>query len=333
MKELKLENVVRQAVMLKVERRKYLIYVTKEDNCDIIKIVSLYDFCSENSQVLLKFKNSVFLNIACDGKYLYVAKRNLERKLEKYRIYENDNKFLLCKEKEIELPNKNMQIQCITSSENGKIAIFDMKEGFVYEIVDDELKFIRCVKQLDPKLYYNNEDLYCTCDTQICDYTKSMLVKYQYHIGSKDIRSIYYSANTCETIFGIGKAAIFEKDSSFNGMIFLEEKEITDINMYDDKLILCCYDNKNGYIIILNPKDVKYNKENFIKSMKELKRKKQEIMLMISKCSAGDENVFYNLAKEFKYRGIEMYKDMKIIDKEHLFEKEAFNRYIECKNS
>ena len=144
---------------------------------------------------------------------------------------------------------------------------------------------------------------------------------------------LLYNYETFETIFGIERALVFEKNSSFNGLVFLEGKEMTNINMYENKLVICCYDNKNGYIIILNPKDVKDGKENFIININKLKKKKEKLMYMIAKCSGGDETVFYNFSTELKMRGTNMYEDMENVYKENIVGREAFYKYREYKNS
>lgn len=333
MKKIKLENRVKEAVIVKIVRRKYFVYVTEENNCEVIKIISYSNFSKEQPQTLLSFKNSVFLKIAYDGKYLYVARRNMEKKLEKYRIFKENDAFLAAKVKEINLPNSMSNIQSMISSKEGTVAIFDMYDGIIYEIEDDKLEVIKCVKSkygsiMHQELCYIGDKLYSTDDFLHNDNLESFINEFSSLKVGDSVRLLCYNNYTDEMIYGLGNMLYFERDYFRNGYIYLEDRQILNIKLYDKNLVVCCNLKSNGYIIELTPKDVLKEKIKSIKLIKKSKDKKRKIMMMIAFCSDGDENVFNNFLNEFKIRGVDMYEDLTKVKKEHLTGIDAFEKYM-----
>lgn len=323
MKKKKLKNTVSEAVIVKVGRKKHFVYVTSENNCEVIKIVSYSNFSKEESQTLLAFKNSVFLKIAYDGEFLYVARRNMEKKLEKYRIYKEEGIFLVSKVKEIELPDKMTEIQSMVSSNSGKIAIFDVNDGSIYEIVDDKLEFVKCTKNnnciMHQELCYIGEKLYSTVDFR---YKENQI---------RNINLLCYHNYTKEMIYGDNNILYFEKENNNNGNICLENKRVFDIKSCGENLVVCCNLKSTGYIIGFTPEDLQKEKSKSKKRIEVLNKKKEKVINMIASCSGGNERVFIDFSREFEIVGLEMYEMLTKVKKEHLTGIEAFRRYIEYK--
>ena len=346
MKTLKLYGAVRSAIGIKIKRKKYLLLVVEENCCSVIKIIAYSDIDNKEPQELLCFENSVFVKITYDGKYLYVAKRNMENKLEKYLIHQENCYFFVSKEKEIKLPYEDGMIQSMASSENGKIAIFDIKDGNIYEIVNDELVFVKSTRQpyciSNQNLCYIGEQLCSTYDTKISESTKSVFSEYEFALGKFNVNSEYlicYYKYSNEIIFGKNNFLSFENEKGFSGLVFLGDKKIMDIDIFDKDLIVSCYDIRDkacleilsGSVIIYNTKDIIKQKNKAFNNIGKIKGKITHVIKMIAICSGVDYETFNNFSSEFKDIGVYMYDALKRVYKEHLVGKEAFEKYRKYK--
>lgn len=332
MRILKFRSCVNQAIVVKIKQKKYIVYLTRKDGCDIIKIVNYTNFNEKLSQILYTFKNSSFVNLAYDGKYIYISHHDLESKIIKCKIDFENERFHFKFVKEIQLPSSKSQIQSIVSSSSGKIAIFDMYDGNIYEIENDELKYVRCTRDgcgiTHQQLYYKNDEVHSNFDTKPWHITDKILKEYECVIKDKSIRLICYSESTQETIFCLSNALVFEKNGMFNGFILFETRKIINIASYissgKEYLVLCC---SKGEVITLTQRDVYIMKQKSLKEITKVRDKKIKIIQMIAYCSGSEEEVLFRFAQDFKNRGLEMYDDIKELKDSGLTGKDALNEY------
>lgn len=332
MRVLKFRSCVNQAIVVKIKQKKYIIYLTQKSGCDIVKIANYTNFNEESSQILYTFKNSSFINLAYDGKYIYISYHDVGSKIIKCKIDFENERFHLKIVKEIKLPYADSQIQSIATTDNGKVAIFDMRDANIYEIENDELKYIRCTREgcsiTHQYLYYKNDEVHSNFDTKLWHITDKILKEYEYVIKDKSIRLIHYNESTQETIFGLSNALVFEKNGMFNGFILFETRKIISITSYissgKEYLVLCC---NKGEVITLTQRDVYIMKQKSLKEITIVRDKKAKIIQMIAYCSGSDEDVLFRFAQDFKNRGLEMYDDIKELKNNGLTGKDALNEY------
>lgn len=313
-KTLKLKGVVSDAICIRKNRKNYILYIEDLYNIDrrngkALYIVNYATFNTEEPQMLKIFANSTNVRITYTGGYLYVAEYNLVNKLTRYSIMQENGKSSLHEEEDIHFSSKDeMRLQSITSSKSGKVAVYDMHDGNIYEIRKNGKRSVIHTSNgraiVHQNLCYVGDRLVSSRDVDICSESEEILDKYSYAV--KEVfhfnDHLYFCDKTNEMVFGMENVILFEKDNSFNGLIFLGDRKVTSIssNLAGGLIVASNdYSTRMGYINILNQNDIEILKELSFEMMENVREKNKEIMQLIVGLSDGNVKTFLKLFKEY----------------------------------
>lgn len=345
-KTLALKGVVSDAICIRKNRKNYILYVEdvyglERGSNKALYIANYATFDEEKSQMLKIFANSVNGMITYSDGYLYIAESNIINKLTRYSILQENGKFCLREEEDIHFSSdERMIIQSITSSKSGKVAVFDMYDGNIYEIRKDGRRSVRHTSDghgfSHQNLCYVDDTLVSSRDAKICNESKEVLDKYASAIEKASFSETYlhFYDKTSEMVFGRGNVLLFEKENKFNGLIFLGNKKIASIssNLEGGMIVVSNdYYKGKGYITILNPKDIIQLKELAFEKMDSVKEKTKETMQSIVDCSDGDYDTFLEFSYDFKFRKHNMLEDMRYLMEKGVVGKEALEIYNSVK--
>lgn len=314
-KTLELKGVVSDAICIRKNRKNYILYIEDLYNIDrrngkALYIVNYATFNTEEPQMLKIFANSTNAKITYAGGYLYVAEYNLVNKLTSYSIMQANGKFFLHEDEKIRFSSNNeMRLQSITSSKSGKVAVFDMHDGNIYEIRKNGKRSVRHTSNgraiVHQNLCYVGDRLVSSCDVDICSESKEILDKYSYDISKvfNFALHLYFCYKTGEIVFGKENIMLFEKDNNFNGLIFLEDGRIIasiSSNLAGGLVVASNdYYKRKGYITVLNQNDIEILKELSFENMEDVREKNKKIMQSIVDLSDGNVETFLKLSKEY----------------------------------
>lgn len=314
LKTLELKGVVSDAICIRKNRKNYILYVEdlyniSRRNGKALYIVNYATFNTEEPQMLKIFANSTNVRITYTGGYLYVAEYNLVNKLTRYSIMQENGKSSLHEEEDIHFSSKDeMRLQSITSSKSGKVAVYDMYDGNIYEIRKNGKRSVRNTSNgrviVHQNLCYVGNRLISSRDVGLCSKSEEILDKYSYAVKAvfhfNDY--LYFCDKTNEMVFGIENVILFEKDNSFNGLIFLGDRKIASIssNLAGGLIVASNdYSKRRGYINILNQNDIEFLKELSFENMEDVREKNKKIMQSIVDLSDGNVETFLKLSKEY----------------------------------
>ncbi len=315
LKTLELKGVVSDAICIRKNRKNYILYIEDLYNIDrrngkALYIVNYATFNTEEPQMLKIFANSTNAKITYAGGYLYVAEYNLVNKLTSYSIMQANGKFFLHEDEKIRFSSNNeMRLQSITSSKSGKVAVFDMHDGNIYEIRKNGKRSVRHTSNgraiVHQNLCYVGDRLVSSCDVDICSESKEILDKYSYDISKvfNFALHLYFCYKTGEIVFGKENIMLFEKDNNFNGLIFLEDGRIIasiSSNLAGGLVVASNdYYKRKGYITVLNQNDIEILKELSFEIMENVRKQNKKIMQSIVDLSDGNVETFLKLSKEY----------------------------------
>lgn len=345
-KTLELKGVVSDVICIRKNRKNYILYVEdvyglERRNNKALYIANYATFDEETPQMLKIFANSVDGIIAYADGYLYVAESNIINRLTRYSILQENGGFYLREEEQIRFSsNERMRIQSLTSSKSGKIAVFDMYDGNIYEIRKNGKRSVRHTNDgygfSHQNLCYVGDTLVSSRDAKICNESKEVLDKYASAIDKASFSEtcLHFYDKTSEMVYGRGNVLLFEKGNNFNGLIFFGNKKIESIssNLAGGMIVVSNdYYKGKGYITILNSKDIRRLKESAFEKMNSIKEKIKETMQSIVDCSDGDYEAFVEFSYDFKFRKQNMLEDMKYLIEKGVVGKEALEIYNSVK--
>lgn len=315
LKTLELKGVVSDAICIRKNRKNYILYIedlydTDRRNGKALYITNYATLNTEEPQMLKIFANSTNARITYTDGYLYVAEYNLVNKLTRYYIMQANGKFFLHEDENIRFSsNDEMRLQSITSSKSGKVAVYDMYDGNIYEIGKNGKRSVRHTSNgrviVHQNLCYVGDRLVSSRDVDICSKSEEILNKYSYAVKKEVFHfnnHLYFCDKTNEMVFGMENVILFEKDNSFNGLIFLGDRKVTSIssNLAGGLIVASNdYSKRRGYINILNQNDIEILKELSFEIMENVRKQNKEIMQLIVELSDGNSKTFLKLFKKY----------------------------------